>query len=65
VATLAVSAVGIDRPGIIAPQIGELVRIVVVDCSPHPQGGTHHGELVLVNPVIVAASGSEIGARAA
>jgi peptide deformylase len=37
VATLAVSAVGIDRPGIAAPQIGELVRIVVVDCSPHPK----------------------------
>ena len=47
--------------GIAAPQVGELVRVAVVDCSRHPKAATHHGELVLVNPVIVAASGSEVG----
>jgi peptide deformylase len=47
--------------GIAAPQIGELVRVVVLDCSQHPKTTGHHGELVLVNPRIVAASGSEVG----
>jgi peptide deformylase len=44
-----------------APQIGELVRIVVVDCSTHPKAAVNHGLLVLVNPVVVAAEGSAIG----
>jgi peptide deformylase len=47
--------------GIAAPQIGELVRVVVVDCRGHPKAPDNHGELVLVNPVIVSASGSEVG----
>lgn len=47
--------------GIAAPQIGELVRVAVVDCSGHPKAPENHGELVLVNPVIVAASGSMVG----
>jgi peptide deformylase len=47
--------------GIAAPQIGEPVRIAVVDVSGHRKAATSHGELVLVNPVIVAASGSEVG----
>jgi peptide deformylase len=47
--------------GVAAPQIGELVRIVVVDCSTHPKATEHHGLMALVNPVIVEASGSEIG----
>jgi peptide deformylase len=47
--------------GIAAPQIGELVRVAVVDCTGHPKAPGAHGELVLVNPVIVAASGSEVG----
>jgi peptide deformylase len=47
--------------GVAAPQIGELVRVVVIDCSQHPKAAEHHGELVLVNPVIVAASGAEVG----
>jgi peptide deformylase len=47
--------------GVAAPQIGELVRIVVVDCSTHPKAKSHHGLLRLVNPVVVDASGSEIG----
>ena len=47
--------------GVAAPQIGELVRLVVVDCSTHPKATEHHGLLQLVNPVVVEASGSEIG----
>jgi peptide deformylase len=47
--------------GIAAPQIGELVRIAVVDVTGHRKATTSHGELVLVNPVIVDTTGSEVG----
>jgi peptide deformylase len=47
--------------GVAAPQIGELVRVAVVDCTGHPKAPDSHGLLVLVNPVIVAASGSKVG----
>jgi peptide deformylase len=47
--------------GLAAPQIGELVRIVVVDCSTHPKTTANHGVMLLVNPAVVAAEGSEIG----
>jgi peptide deformylase len=46
--------------GIAAPQIGELVRLVVVDASEHPKATVSHGELVLVNPVVVAQTGAEV-----
>ena len=46
--------------GLAAPQIGEPVRIIVVDVSLHPKGGPGSGELVLVNPVVVAHSGVEV-----
>jgi peptide deformylase len=47
--------------GVAAPQIGELVRVAVVDCTGHRKAPDAQGLLVLVNPVIVAASGSEVG----
>ena len=47
--------------GVAAPQIGELVRVAVVDCSGHPKAPENHGLLVLVNPVIVASAGSAVG----
>jgi peptide deformylase len=47
--------------GIAAPQIGESVRVALVDVSGHRKAGAHHGELILVNPVIVAAEGAEVG----
>ena len=47
--------------GIAAPQIGESVRVAVVDCTGHRKAPHAHGELILVNPVIVAAEGSEVG----
>ena len=47
--------------GIAAPQIGESVRVAVVDCTGHRKAPDAQGLLVLVNPVIVEASGSEVG----
>ena len=47
--------------GIAAPQIGEPVRVAVVDCTGHPKAPVTHGRLVLVNPVIVESSGSQVG----
>ena len=46
--------------GIAAPQIGELVRIVTVDVTDHPKATACHGELVLVNPVVMSSSGAEV-----
>ena len=47
--------------GIAAPQIGETVRVAVVDCTGHPKVPDPHGLLVLVNPVIVEAEGAKVG----
>jgi peptide deformylase len=47
--------------GLAAPQIGELVRVVVVDVTGHPKAETHNGLLVLEDPVIVRAEGEELG----
>jgi len=47
--------------GIAAPQIGESVRVAVVDVTGHRKATSAHGELILVNPVITAAEGAEVG----
>ena len=47
--------------GIAAPQIGESVRVAVVDVTGHRKASSSHGELILVNPVITAAEGAEVG----
>ncbi len=49
--------------GLAAPQIGELVRVAVVDLTNHPRipEGTGSGRLVIANPRIVRAEGSEVG----
>jgi len=39
--------------GIAAPQVGQLVRVCVVDCSVNPKVTDHHGRLVLIDPEIV------------
>ncbi len=44
--------------GIAAPQVGRLLRIIVVDVTPKNPG---HGELVLINPEITARSGKRKG----
>ena len=46
--------------GIAAPQIGELTRIAVVDVRGHPKAETDNGLLVLANPRVVEAEGSEV-----
>jgi peptide deformylase len=46
--------------GIAAPQLGELVRMVVVDVTDHPKATACHGELVLVNPRVVDSAGAVV-----
>src|SRR4051812_1436527 len=46
--------------GLAAPQIGELVRVVAVDCTDHPHAPDAAGLLLLVNPLIVAREGEEV-----
>jgi peptide deformylase len=46
--------------GIAAPQIGELVRVVAVDCTGHPRVPEPSGLLLLVNPRIVEREGEEV-----
>jgi peptide deformylase len=47
--------------GLAAPQIGDALRLVAVDCTGHKKADSCHGLLVLVNPVIVHAKGDELG----
>jgi len=42
--------------GLAAPQIGRLVRAMVVDVSASPRANEHHGLLRILNPVVVEAS---------
>lgn len=46
--------------GLAAPQIGESLRMIVVDISLHPKGDPNAREILLVNPRIVFATGSEV-----
>jgi peptide deformylase len=39
--------------GIAAPQVGELLRMVIVDVSRHPKNHPSHGHFVLINPLIM------------
>ena len=47
--------------GIAAPQVGELVRVCVVDCAMNPKISDHHGRLVLVDPEISLSAETEVG----
>lgn len=47
--------------GIAAPQIGELIRVAVVDCSEHPRAEEPNGLMVLVNSRITWSEGRELG----
>jgi peptide deformylase len=47
--------------GLAATQLGEMLRIVVVDVSGHRRAASSNGRLMLVNPRIVAAEGTEVG----
>ncbi len=46
--------------GVAAPQLGELLRVVVVDVAGHRKADTDHGLLVLCNPRIAAGDGSVV-----
>ena len=46
--------------GLAAPQIGEPVRVIVVDVSEHPRAESSNGRLVLVNPVVTASAGEVV-----
>jgi peptide deformylase len=47
--------------GIAAPQIDELVRVIVIDVSEHPKAPeSAHGELVLMDPVVTRAKGAKV-----
>lgn len=46
--------------GLAAPQLGELVRMVVIDVTGHRKATRCHGTLVLVNPHVVLAHGAEV-----
>ena len=53
-----------DQPGcvgIAAPQVGEPVRLFVLDVSGHPKAHSCTGPVVLANPVLVSASGRDVG----
>lgn len=47
--------------GIAAPQIGQLWRMIYVDCSEHPKVPDAPGPMWLVDPLVTAAAGSEVG----
>jgi peptide deformylase len=46
--------------GLAAPQVGESVRIVVVDVTGHPRAAATNGLLVMVNPRVVESAGEEV-----
>jgi peptide deformylase len=46
--------------GMGAPQIGELLRIIAVDCSRYRKPVPNRGLIVLLNPQILTAEGKEI-----
>src|SRR5204863_4645354 len=46
--------------GLAAPRISEAVRVIAVDVTGHPKAETSSGLLVLSNPRIVEAEGSEV-----
>jgi len=47
--------------GIAAPQVGELQRVVVVDCRRSMRPCKNHGLLQLVNPKVTDGSGNVLG----
>ena len=47
--------------GLAAPQIGVSRRVIAVDVSAHPKTTVNHGLVVMIDPVIVEASGREVG----
>ena len=46
--------------GLAAPQIGERVRVAVVDVRGHPLASAHNGVLALVDAVVAETAGSQV-----
>jgi peptide deformylase len=46
--------------GLAAPQIGALVRIIVVDVTGHPRATSSSGLVVLINPVLLDTDGGDV-----
>jgi peptide deformylase len=46
--------------GLAAPQIGELLRVIVVDVTDHSRATVGNGLIVLANPALEESSGSEV-----
>jgi peptide deformylase len=46
--------------GLAAPQLDELVRMIVVDVTAHRKTTSSHGLMILINPVLVSSSGAEV-----
>jgi len=49
--------------GIAAPQVGNGIRAIVIDCSLSKRPCRHHGPLYLINPAITAFEGDEVLGR--
>jgi peptide deformylase len=47
--------------GIAAPQVGALVRLIVIDASRNKKVLKHHGKQILINPKVVWEDGSVLG----
>jgi len=47
--------------GIAAPQLGELQRVIIVDCRQARRPCSHHGLMAMVNPEILSAEGESLG----
>lgn len=47
--------------GVAAPQLGEEVRMAVVDVTGHPKAKSCFGRVVLVNPRVIEQEGSKLG----
>ncbi|HVF12264.1 MAG TPA: peptide deformylase [Actinomycetota bacterium] len=47
--------------GLAAPQIGVSLRIIIVDVTGHPKAARSSGPLIVVDPILVAMDGSELG----
>ena len=47
--------------GVAAPQIGVSLRVFCVDVTGHPKARSCHGELVVVDPVVVEHDGVDVG----
>ena len=48
--------------GLAAPQVGKLLRVIVVDASRNRKGQwNNHGQLVMINPIITYREGEQTG----